>query len=131
MSDSVTPPPHVAGPILTYYHDQRPHTLHVGTSGWFRWLQTAIVFTYSGEEGTFTARRLRSGKGHRDGYWRAYRKHAGAVRRMDLGRNDDLTRELLSAVAVRLAEPNGDERPVGYLRPGCAISRRSAKPSDD
>ena len=125
MSDSTTAPPRVAGSILTYYHDQRPHTLHVGSPGWYRWLQTATTFTYSGDEATFTARRLRSGKGHRDGYWRAYRTHAGTVRRMDLGTADDLTRELLSAVAVRLAESNGDERQLRTPR------RPVSPPSDD
>ncbi len=49
MSDSTMPPSHVAGPILTYYRNQRPHTLHVGIPVWYRWLQTATLFTYSGD----------------------------------------------------------------------------------
>jgi hypothetical protein len=98
MTDSTTAPPHVAGRILTYYRDQRSHTLHVGSPGWYRWLQTATMFTYSGDAGTFTARRLRSRKEHAESYWRAYQTKTGEVRRMDLGRNADLTRELLNPV---------------------------------
>jgi hypothetical protein len=67
---------------------------------WFAWLTTATSFYYAGRQGTFTAhceRRQRGGL-----YWTAYRRQRGVLRRVYLGKNDQLTAQRLAEVALLL-----------------------------
>ena len=75
----------------------------VGTPPWYAWLEDATTFAFVDPSGRFTARK--EPRGPADGYWRAYRKHAGVVRSAYLGRTADLTLERLQAVAAMLANP--------------------------
>jgi class 3 adenylate cyclase len=75
----------------------------VGTPPWYAWLARATTFAFIAASGRFTARKER--RGPADGYWRAYRKHAGVVRSAYLGRTADLTLERLHEVAASLATP--------------------------
>lgn len=73
----------------------------VGSPAWFQWLTTAKSFAFSGETGTFTARKEHAQRG--SVYWRAYRMRHGVLRRAYLGKSEYLTPERLNQVAHDLA----------------------------
>ncbi len=68
---------------------------------WFAWLATATTFFYEGRRGTFTAHREHRQRG--TAYWTAYRRQAGILHRLYLGKTDQLTLDRLEEVSVRLA----------------------------
>jgi len=102
MSDMTPAPPYVEGQTLTYQQDEQAQRLMIGTPAWYSWLQTATRFTFTSDKGTFTARREQAGNKRGGWYWRAYHKHAGKLRRVYLGRSQEMTPERLSAVATHL-----------------------------
>ncbi len=75
--------------------------LLVGSPAWFGWLETHSAFRYDGLAGHFAAHRQRV----RDNvaYWQAFRKQAGKLRSVHLGRSPNLTPERLEAAARALA----------------------------
>jgi LuxR family transcriptional regulator, maltose regulon positive regulatory protein len=73
----------------------------VGTPAWYAWLEQATTFAFSAEQGSFTARKERSGRS--GWYWKAYRKHQGTLHRAYLGKSADLTLDRLTAIASELA----------------------------
>lgn len=86
------------------YEDQQQHlTAMVGTPSWYAWLETATTFTFTGEEGTFTAHKVRAGNRRGGWYWRAYRRKQGRLSRCYLGVSANLTLPRLCEVAQRLA----------------------------
>ncbi len=103
MSDVIPTLPYIEGQILTYQRDGHVQTLMTGTPAWFSWLQTATTFIFASDKGTFTARREQAGNKRGGWYWRAYHKSAGKLRRVYLGRTEEMTVERLSAVATQLA----------------------------
>ena len=113
VSDVTPAPPSIAGQVLTYQQKEQARTLIVGTSAWYTWLQTATVFTFTGDKGTFIARRERAGNKRGGWYWRAYDTHAGKRRRVYLGTPGEITPERLHAVAARLA---GHDEDVEHVR---------------
>jgi len=75
----------------------------VGSPAWFTWLTTATSFYYEDRQGSFTAhgeRRQRGGL-----YWTAYRRQQGVLRRVYLGKADQLTLQRLEDVALLLTTP--------------------------
>src|SRR6266566_3373737 len=92
----------VAGETLIYQRDGEDYQLHVGTSAWYAWLQTATLFRVRSPFGTFTMRREQAG--HKQGawYWRAYRKRGGTLQRVYVGKVEEVTPERLNAVARQL-----------------------------
>jgi len=86
------------------YEDQQQHlTAMVGTPSWYAWLETATTFTFTGEEGTFTAHKVRAGNRRGGWYWRAYRRKQGWLSRCYLGVSANLTLPRLCEVVQRLA----------------------------
>jgi LuxR family maltose regulon positive regulatory protein len=82
------------------YTDDAATGTSVGSPAWFTWLSTATTFYYESPDGTFTAHRelrLRGGS-----YWIAYRRHAGILHRLHLGKPDHLTLDHLTQVALSL-----------------------------
>ncbi len=73
----------------------------VGTPAWYAWLEQATTFAFTGEQGSFTARKERSGRS--GWYWKAYRKREGTLHHAYLGKAADLTLERLNAIASDLA----------------------------
>jgi LuxR family maltose regulon positive regulatory protein len=73
----------------------------VGSPTWFAWLATASTFYFESPQGTFTAHHERRRRG--GAYWIAYRRRAGILRRVHLGKPDRLTLERLEHVALTLA----------------------------
>ena len=95
--------------------------LTVGGPGWLAWLNETDVrsFAFRDAAGSFTARKER--KQHGDGYWVAYRKLAGKLHRVYLGKSNELNLERLHQAAVTLARPEvkqkaaepNTRRPIG------------------
>lgn len=78
-------------------------TATVGTPSWYDWLETATGFTFTGEEGTFTAHKMRAGNRRGGWYWRAYRRHQGRLSNYYLGISTNLTLPYLYEAARSLA----------------------------
>jgi len=75
--------------------------LQVGSPDWFSWLAEAERFSYTGENGKFTAQaEIR----RKQVYWYAYRRSAGKLSKTYLGRADELTGERLEKACVALSE---------------------------
>jgi len=92
----------VVGETLSYQRDGQDYQLHVGTAGWYAWLQTATLFRVRSLFGTFTMRREQPSQKHGAWYWRAYRKHDGKLQRVYVGKVEEVTPERLHAVARQL-----------------------------
>lgn len=98
---------------LTYQRDGHEQTLVVGTPAWYAWLDTATLFAFRSDGGKFTARREQAGNKRGGWYWRAYYRRAGKLRRVYLGKSEELTFARLNAVAATLTgqdEVSADER---------------------
>lgn len=77
-------------------------TVQVGSEEWYEWLDGNIKFKYKGREGHFLARCEK--RRNSTVYWYAYRRRAGKLSKVYLGKADKLTRERLEQVSVSLAE---------------------------
>src|SRR5215470_6459309 len=102
MSKEDQTPALVAGERLCYQKDGEDYQLHVGTSAWYAWLQTATLFCIQSPFGTFTMRREQAGRKQGTWYWRAYRKRDGKLHRVYVGQAEEVTPERLNAVARQL-----------------------------
>lgn len=71
--------------------------IRLGTPAWYAWLETATLFSFVSEQGTFTARKERRECG--GWYWKAYRTQQGKLTRAYLGKIEHLTLERLEQVA--------------------------------
>jgi hypothetical protein len=91
--------PSIVGDTLSIRKGEIVQTIVVGTTEWFRWLETATVFTYYEDGATFTAQK-RTRKGRY--YWYAYAKRAGRLQTIYLGRAPDLLIERLQLSMRRL-----------------------------
>src|SRR5512138_3405155 len=92
--------PRVEGGALLDLEGQAD-AIAVGTPAWYTWLEQATTFAFSGEQGSFTARKERSGRS--GWYWKDYRKHQGTLHRAYLGKSAELTLERLNAHAADIA----------------------------
>ncbi len=107
------------------YEQQGQHmVVLVDTPCWYAWLETATTFTFTCEEGTFTAHKARAGNRRGGWYWRAYRRKRGRLSRCYLGLSPNLTLAKLREAARRLAtdaestrsrKPDEDARPVSHV----------------
>ncbi len=88
------------------YTDDAATGTRVGSPAWFDWLAAASTFYYEARDGTFTAQRERRQRG--GSYWIAYRRQAGVLRRVHLGKPNHLTLNRLDHVALTLASPVAD-----------------------
>jgi predicted ATPase/DNA-binding CsgD family transcriptional regulator len=104
MSTKIPIPPFIAGQILTYHNGKRVQTLILGTFAWYRWLQAATKFSFTSDSGAFIARREQAGNKRGGWYWRAYQQREGKLRRVYLGRSEEITPERLNSAAVQLKE---------------------------
>jgi len=75
----------------------------VDTPSWYTWLETATSFTFSCDEGTFTAHKASAGNRRGGWYWRAYRRKRGRLSRYYLGVSTNVTLSKLHEAARRLA----------------------------
>lgn len=77
--------------------------IEIGSRDWFDWLDhdETRSFAFEGFTGRFTARKESKKRGTQ--YWYAYRWINGKTTKAYLGTSDNLTRQKLNEVAVRLA----------------------------
>jgi len=88
---------------LVYEQQGQNVVVLLDTPSWYAWLETATTFTFTGEEGTFTAHKARAGNRRGGWYWRAYRRKRGRLSRCYLGVSTNLTLAKLCEVARCLA----------------------------
>jgi hypothetical protein len=79
--------------------------LALDSPSWVAWLDDPgnRSFYYEGSAGTLTARKERRAGG--DGYWTAYRKRDGKLRKTYLGKAERVTQHRLDEAARFLADP--------------------------
>ncbi len=83
--------------VLVYEEGGEAQAVRVGEAGWYAWLAGARAFAYRGPGGTYAAR------WEAGGYWKAYGKRGGRMRRVYLGKGETLTQARLEAAVARLA----------------------------
>ncbi len=109
--------PIVRGNTLIYQWGGQKQTLVVGTPAWYAWLDTATIFAFTSDCGTFKARKEQAGNKRGGWYWRGYRQREGKLHRVYLGKSEELTLARLRAVAATLAGQDevsaGEHEPVG------------------
>ena len=89
--------------LLTYWQDEQEQHISVGTGAWYAWLETARIFRFISDEGTFSAHKARSGNGRGGWYWRAHRRRQGRLLRCYLGKSEDLDLQRLTGAARQLS----------------------------
>jgi predicted ATPase/DNA-binding CsgD family transcriptional regulator len=125
-------PPIIQDGILTDLRDRFPVQIVVDSSDWYAWLQTASIFTFRGEHGSFTAHKEHAGNRRGGAYWRAYRTWQGKLHRAYLGQSEGLTLERLRSVAVVLANKGEGDNSLdvpgleGETRPSSEASSRAS-----
>jgi LuxR family maltose regulon positive regulatory protein len=93
---------------VLYTDDVATTGICVGSPAWFTWLTTATTFYFATPDAAFTAHHKRRRGGS---YWIAYRRYAGVLRRVHLGKPDHLTLERLEQVDLTLATLTTDPQP--------------------
>ena len=88
---------------LVYEQQGQNVVVLLDTPSWYAWLETATTFTFTCEEGTFTAHKAGAGNRRGGWYWRAYRRKRGQLSRCYLGISTNLTLLKLREAARRLA----------------------------
>jgi LuxR family transcriptional regulator, maltose regulon positive regulatory protein len=84
--------------------------IQVGSQQWIAWLADHRAFTYKGVAGHLAARcELRRGIG----YWYGYRRREGKLKKIYLGRSEELTQEKLERASALLAGEMPSQRLVG------------------
>lgn len=102
----------VCNGCLVYGQQGQNVVVLVDTPSWYAWLETATAFTFTCEEGTFTAHKARAGNRRGGWYWRAYRRQRGRLSRCYLGVSTNLTFTKLQEAARRLAGDAEDTPPL-------------------
>ncbi len=101
--------PTVQGDTLVYTHAGATQSLVVGSAAWYAWLDDVAAFAFASPAGTFTARKERASSQRGGFYWYAYRKGHGKLRKVYLGRAEELTLARLNHAATTLAEATRTE----------------------
>jgi ATP/maltotriose-dependent transcriptional regulator MalT len=106
--------------------------LAVDSPSWFAWLDdpASRSFSFEGSVGTLTARKERRGGGG-EGYWTAYRKRDGKLRKTYLGKAEKVTQHRLDEAARFLAESGTDMPPTEQTVYGGAPISSSAAAGGD
>jgi len=96
---------YVADGVLHRLQPPGSADLAVDSPSWFAWLDDpgSRSFSFEGSAGSLTARKERRGGGG-DGYWTAYRKRDGRLRKTYLGKAEKVTQHRLDEAARFLAE---------------------------
>jgi ATP/maltotriose-dependent transcriptional regulator MalT len=108
--------PSVNTTSLSYQLGAQHFTVRVGSQQWWEWLadEHTTTFRFSDTVGSFTARcELKRG----GWYWYAYRKREGRLRKVYLGKTEELTPERLADVASTLTATFQQEQDVARQSP--------------
>ncbi|MDQ5853535.1 MAG: hypothetical protein M3380_15970, partial [Chloroflexota bacterium] len=129
--------PTVRSDTLLYQEAGEARSLVVGTASWYAWLAGATTFAFVGNQGMFTARNERPSNRRGSTYWYAYRKQGRQLRKVYLGKPEDLTLERLNAAAALLAgqrsatdrsRATADDRPAtANHRPALGAEQHAAR----
>src|SRR4051812_31968359 len=84
----------------------------VGSPAWYAWLGDTTSFVFRCQHGTFTA--YKEHRGPNQEYWKAYRRHAGRLHRVYLGKSGELTLDRLNTVAVELGDKLSAQAPASH-----------------
>jgi LuxR family maltose regulon positive regulatory protein len=98
---ATTSPAALVEHALLVQSDTTGGAIPVGSPAWYAWLADATSFLFRSNDGTFTAHKER--RGPTQEYWKAYRRRAGRLHRVYLGRSEELTLDRLNAAAEELA----------------------------
>jgi len=95
--------PHVASGMLNAQDRPAAPEIMVDSPAWAAWLEDMAThsFSFEGPGGTFTARKERR-SGSNEEYWSAYRKRGGKLRKVYLGKAENLTLARLDEAVMRL-----------------------------
>jgi LuxR family transcriptional regulator, maltose regulon positive regulatory protein len=107
---ATTSPTAIVEQGLLAQSDGSGDAITVGSPAWYAWLAGATSFTFRGNHGTFTAHKER--RSSTQEYWKAYRRRAGRLYRVYLGKSGELSLERLNAVAAELAGSLSTEAPA-------------------
>ncbi|MEI7848056.1 MAG: LuxR C-terminal-related transcriptional regulator [Chloroflexota bacterium] len=84
-----------------------PACVLVGSGEWFSWLSQHSQFLFHGKNGHFSAQsELRCSRP----YWYAYRRRAGKLFKLYLGKSEELTLDRLEQISIALAGKNSLEQ---------------------
>jgi LuxR family maltose regulon positive regulatory protein len=114
--------PEVAAGVLLIHEPPGVPEIAVGSPAWFAWLAESAThsFAFTGRSGAFTARKeVRPGS--LEGYWSAYRKRGGKLRKVYLGKAESVTLERLDDAAGFLTAPEREspaDRPTVTVTDG-------------
>ncbi|GHO57530.1 hypothetical protein [Ktedonobacter robiniae] len=112
MEKASSPIGTVCNGCLVYEQQGQHLVVLLDTPSWYAWLEMATTFTFTCEEGTFTAHKARAGNRRGGWYWRAYRRKRGRLARCYLGVSSNLTFTKLWEAARRLAGEAEDTPPL-------------------
>jgi hypothetical protein len=95
--------PYVADGVLHAEDPSGTPEIAVDSAAWAAWLEDRAThsFSFQSPAGTFTARKERRSGGD-EGYWSAYRKRGGKLRKVYLGKAERLTLARLEDAAAAL-----------------------------
>ena len=103
-------------PLVDHTHllqpDRAAEAIAVGAPAWYTWLENATSFVFRSQHGTFTAYKER--RGPTQEYWKAYRRRAGRLQRVYLGKSGELTLDRLNAAAAELANKLSADAPANH-----------------
>lgn len=101
--------PTVERGVLHYEDDDGEYHIKLGNKTWLNWLATASRFFVQTAGGRLIVRK----EGQRGGpYWWAYRRQGNTVKRVHLGKDDDLCMEQFEAAAVELSRKLAEARTI-------------------
>src|SRR5437764_1284914 len=105
--------PQVADGVLRAHVGMAEGEIVVGTAAWRDWLDapTTRSFAFGSPAGHFTARKERRQRG--GAYWVAYRRRPGMLRKLYLGKAEELTLDRLRAAAALAADAPHATPPAG------------------
>src|SRR5919199_4895431 len=121
-------------PVVTDGHLDLPNAVDAAqialdSPAWFAWLELPDTrsFTFQDASGHFTARKERRQRAGE--YWIAYRKAAGKLRNVYLGKSVQLTWERLTTAAVRLAVQQSPPTDPQARTPGIQAEAARSQPA--
>jgi len=114
---------------LLYQQNGLQHSLTVGTSEWYAWLNNFPTFAFSSEYGSFTARKETAGNRRGGAYWKAYRTRNGKLHRAYLGKSEALKLERLNEIAFVLGNET-EKVSIHPTRPALDLESVNVRPSN-
>ena len=123
--------PHVADGVLHADEPLGVASVVVNSPAWFAWLEDPATrsFSFEGPSGTLTARRERR-TGSLEGYWTAYRKQGGKLRKVYLGKAANVTVERLDHAAGLLTGSGSEAEADSELAATAATAAKRPSPAE-